>query len=129
MADNNLVLTIVLVVAVALLLSGNLTGYPVRDNAPGFSSRESFGVPAGSQIRVCYSEYFGKEIASNDYYSRAIPGGYRIEVCDDVGNLRTIFCQDPPTAAGVSKIIRTDPTSVGCRDLAISNTISPESTL
>lgn len=135
MADNNSVLTIVLVVAAFLLLSGNLTGNQIR-NAPGVASREEFGRPAGSQIAdICYSEAFRTEIADGDSKVGAVPGGgYLVHACRQ-GVLRAYFCPKDPLSTGGHKAYgntqqyTTDQYDIACTPIAVSNTIFQESSL
>lgn len=134
MADNNLVLTIVLVVAAALLLSGNLTGFQVRaTNAPGYTARGSYGTPAGSQLsNICYSDFFHTEIAEGDHLAKAVPSvegrTYRVEVCRS-GALKAFLCQGEIWSNKVLaniQVLTTDPINIGCRELNILNTVFPE---
>lgn len=135
MADNNSMLTIVLVVAAFLLLSGNLTGNQIR-NAPGVASRQEFGRPAGSQIAdICYSDAFRTEIADGDSKVGAVPGGgYLVHACR-LGVLKAYFCADKPLATGAGKgygntqKYTTDQFDIDCTPIAVSNTIFQESSL
>lgn len=110
MADNNNVLTIVLVAAAVLLFSGNLTGNLGKQ------------VP-GSQVAAWCQSPEGKLIAEGDYTAYAVENNhYVIETCVS-GNLRRALCPRLPLGAGANKRVSLD----GCVDLAISNTIFPES--
>ncbi len=121
MADNNNVLTIVLVVAAVLLFSGNLTGNVGRQ------------VPAGSQVAAWCQSPEGKLIADGDYTAYSVENNhYVIETCAG-GNLRRVLCSRPPLGSGQNQRIMnaqqmtTDPNSYGCDDLSISNTVFQES--
>lgn len=138
MADNNSVLTIVLVVAAFLLLSGNLTGNQIR-NAPGVASREEFGRPSGSQIaNICYSERFRTEIADGDYKAGAVPStsvSYVIDLCDK-GVLKEFACKTKPLSLGAGQYYggsqkRTTESllDIGCTEITNLGTIFQESSL
>ena|SRR3989344_2004905 len=113
MADNNNVLTIVLVVAAVLLFSGNLTGNLGRQ------------VPAGSQVAAwCDNPYDpGNPIAAGNYDIQVLENNLAAIVsCDSMGTARITTCPDRALALGSNKAylnvqdITTDPLSYGCRE-------------
>lgn len=125
MADNNNMLTIVLVVAAVLLFSGNL-------NLTGNAGRQ---VP-GSQVAAWCQSPEGKLIAAGDYNAYATNNvNYIIETCSESGVLHRLLCPRTALAEGANKAvtniqqITTNPNNYGCRDVlttGVSNTIFPE---
>ena len=125
MADNNNVLTIVLVVAAVLLFSGNLTGNAGK------------AVP-GSQVAAwCEDPYDpGNFIASGDYQTHTLENNLvSIVSCDSTGTARITACPDVALALGSNKAIlnvqdiTTHPNDYGCRagrTTGVSNTLFPE---
>ena len=128
MADNNSVLTTVLVVVAVLLFTGNLgnlTGNPVRN------------APPGSQVAAWCQSQEGKVIAAGDYYAYAVENNHHvIEYCNANGDLSRLLCPRQALALGSNKAIlnvqdiTTNPNDYGCREdrtTGVSNTLFPES--
>lgn len=125
MADNNSVLTTVLVVVAVLLFTGNLTGNQVRN------------APPGSQIAAWCQSPEGKLIAAGDYYAYAVENNnHIIEYCNTNGDLSRLLCPRVALALGSNKAIlnvqdiTTNPLNYGCREVrttGVSNTIQSPS--
>lgn len=118
MADNNNMLTIVLVVAAVLLFSGNLTGNVGRQ------------VPAGSQVDSWVEASNGKALAEGQYVAYQVGNG-NIRIDRNVGGVLTSeLCSDTGVINnryGVNRQYTTDPISTDCIPISVSNTLSPES--
>ncbi len=119
MADNNSILTIVLVVAAVLLFTGNLTGNQVR-------------APPGSQVAAWCPSSTGKLLADGEYVAYAVENSnVIIERCVN-GQLTKELCPDTgvlPNRIGVNRQYSTDPIATGCVPFSISNTIQSPSAI
>lgn len=120
MADNNSVLTTVLVVVAVLLFTGNLTGNQVRNAPPG--SQVAAWCPSSTGKLLAEGEYVAYTVANNNVIiERCLNGGLTKELCPDIGVL--------PNRIGVSRQYSTDKIATGCVPISISNTVFQESSL
>ena len=116
MADNNNVLTIVLVVAAVLLFSGNLTGNAGR-------------VP-GSQVNCVVQASTGKVLAPNEYDATFVENGNVLIERNNNCVLTKELCPDTGVIAnqyGGNRKSTTDSISSRCIPIAVSITLFPES--
>lgn len=114
MAENNLLMTIVLVVAATLLFSGGLTGNASRE-AFGFStvkpSLDNFGDV------TCVPEKEGKVLAGND--------AVIVRINEDCSEDIIADCEDLTSQPFVTKQVSPQRFEVTCRGLQQSSSTNP----